>query len=437
MSSGPSTSTQLPLNIGIAPFPEGFQGDMDETFQQACLLMEAFIQGNFLTGLILPPGSTLPTTDQGPIAMGGVWYFYNTTTGSYQPQTVPTKPAKNFAKNAIYQISQAGNWTPSAPLVITSPTTRHFDMAQSRVTANQVLSVYVEPGPPASADTDFIGTAINYIVGPTTITTPAAGDFFAHEHLIEGADLLPLQGEPLSLGFSVYTTTPGTYSAYLASSGRDESYTANFNVPTANTWTRIKIQGIPPLPTGGTWHFSEGVTGLYVGIAFAVGSQYQTTTPNQWVSGFFGGTSSNNTMLGSVNNQMYITGLKLEASASCTPLSVNSFDTDYTDCIRYYWTSFTYQSTTSGVALSWAAYIVNGCLFSYVFPRRMAKAPTVTFYSWTTPAAGFVTNISTGPNQAVAAFGGYAKGFVVNPAGLTSAKGDVYLAYITADARLS
>ena len=48
---------------------------MDETFQQACVLMSATVEGQFLTGLVLPPGSTLPTTDQGVIMMDGIWYF--------------------------------------------------------------------------------------------------------------------------------------------------------------------------------------------------------------------------------------------------------------------------------------------------------------------------------------------------------------------------
>src|SRR3981189_3352759 len=100
---------RIPLSISIAPFPEGFKGDLDETFQQAVQNMEAFIEGNFLTGLILPPGSTLPSTDQGPIAMGEQWYFWDEATSQYVPQTVATKLAKNFIKNASLQVQQLGS----------------------------------------------------------------------------------------------------------------------------------------------------------------------------------------------------------------------------------------------------------------------------------------------------------------------------------------
>jgi hypothetical protein len=151
----------IPLNISIAPFPEGFQGDLDETFQQACILMEAFIQGNFLTGLILPPGSTLPTTDQGPIAMGGQWYFWDTASGQYLPQTVSVKLTKNFARNPIYQVQQSGG-----TFTLASGVTKIYDCALARTTAANVLAIAPDTGPPASGDTDFIPSAIKYTVGP-------------------------------------------------------------------------------------------------------------------------------------------------------------------------------------------------------------------------------------------------------------------------------
>lgn len=413
---------------------------MDETFQQSGQLATIYISGNLLTGIYYPTGTTppptLPTSDQGPIMMNGQWYIWDPVTSQYLPQTASVKTAKNFAKNACYQIQQTG-----ASLTINVVgINKLYDMCQCRTSQLGILNAAALGGPTATVDNDDLATgspaAINYTVS-TGLVTLAATDIFAHEHLIEGADIAGIPGQPLSLAFSVMTTTPGVFSAYLTSSNRDASYVFSFTVTTANVWQRIKINNIPQIPNIGTWNYGEGQTGMYLGVVMGCGSQFQTQTPNQWVNGFFAGTSANQNMVAVSNNQLAITGIKFEASPSCTYFTRASFEADFNDCIRYYWTSFTYQSLTAGVALSWTAYIANGCLFSYVFPRRMAKVPTVTFYSWTTPAAGFVTNISTGPNQAVAAFGGSAKGFVVNPAGMTSAKGDVYLAYVTADARLT
>jgi hypothetical protein len=169
----------------------------------------------------------------------------------------------------------------------------------------------------------------------------------------------------------------------------------------------------------------------------ATGTQWLTTQPNTWLASFAAGTSANSNLLGVVNNQMTITGIKLEASASCTPLTVRPFEADYHDCVRYYFTTFTYQSVTAGFPIAATAHLANAAVFNFQFARRMCKIPTVVPYGWTSNTAGKVTNVSTGVDYTVATIGAVAKGVVGNPAGLTAAKGDVFLAFITADARLS
>ena len=425
-------SQTLPLSIGIAPFPEGFEGDMDETFQQAVQLMDAFVEGNFLTGLVLPPGSSLPTTDQGPVAVGNVWYFWDASTGQYLPQTVSSKMAKNYVKNSTYQIQQVVVTTIGAGII------KHFDLSQARASAASVLAVAPDVGPVAGADNDNCLGAIKYTVGPTLVPTPAATDLYVHEHLIEGSDLAVVQGQTLSLSFSVWTNVPGTYSVYLANNGRDQSYVANFSIsaPQASSWVRVKINAIPAFPTAGTWSYSEGVIGLYIGIGMLVGTQWRTANANQWNSGIYCGTAQNSNLCTVVNNQMKITGIKLEASSAVSYLQVNSFDADFWECLRYYYTTFVYQSLTAGIGIIGNAHIANAAWFSYTFPRRMAKIPTVVPYGWTSHAAGNITNISTGTDFAIAALASGQKGFSVGASPTTTAKGDVFLTYITADARL-
>src|SRR5258706_2054147 len=278
---------RIPLSISIAPFPEGFQGDMDETFQQATQLMEAFIEGNFLTGLILPPNSTLPTTDQGPIAMGDVWYFWDPATSHYLPQTINVKTAKNFTKNCVYQIQQAGaQFTPAVGI------TQTFDLALCRITQPGIIAIAVDVGPVAGPDNDPIPAAIAYTVGPSLLPSPVASDLFTHEHCFEGSDIITLQGQALALSFSVWGNAVGVYSCYPTSAGRDATYVVQFQITTANQWTRIKIPRIPPFPTGiGTWYFAQVQTGLYFGVPLVVGTQWQTSTPNSLVHKFVAGTS--------------------------------------------------------------------------------------------------------------------------------------------------
>jgi hypothetical protein len=432
--SSPSASV-LPLTIGIAPFPEGFKGSMDETFQQGVQLMTAFVEGQFLTGVILPPGTTLPTSDSGMIFMGGSWYYWDATLGHYVAQTVSAKPTKNFARNPIYQVAQLGT-----SFTVGAGVTQTYDMALVRSTAGTVLAIATDVGPLAGNDNDLIGSALKYTVpGPTLVPTLAATDLYCHEHLIEGIDIAMLRGQVISLSFSVWASVAGTYSVYLCNSGRDSTYVANFTIsaPQASSWVRIKIQGIPPFPTLGTWSFSEGVTGLYIGIVMAAGAQWQTTTPNAWQNAFKASTATNINMLTVINNQLKITGIKLEGSSGCSYLQAPSFQADYEDAIRYYFTTFNYQSLTTGTPITAIAHLTNIALFAFTFPRRMCKAPTVVPYGWTSHTAGNVTNVSIGTDFAVANLGSYQKGIMSSVLPTGTAKGDVILTIITADARLS
>lgn len=432
-------ASALPVDISIAPFPEGFQGDMDETFQQAVQLMSGTVQGNFLTGLILPPGSTLPTSDQGPIAMNETWYFWDSATNQYLPQTATSKPAKNYVKNPIYQIAQQGNTITPAVGV-----TNNYDMAITRCNLASSLAISPVVGPTAANGYDTIGSAIKYTIGPALVSAPAATDLYAHEHLIEGCDISMLQGQILTLSFLVWVNTGGLYSVYITNKGRDHSYLATFTISAAqaSTWQRIIVPNIPAMPVAtGTWNFGEGQTGLYIGIPFAVGTQYQTGGLNQWNAALYCGTSGQTNLMAVNNNQIAITGIKLEASVNAGYLAAPPFENDFEDCIRYFWTSYSYQSTTVGVfGINLIAPSAGQGTGTMLFPKRMCKVPAVTFYSPASNIAGTMFNLTTG--VAVTAFGAPSvtqKGVTFNGAITTpaSAKSDVIVADLTADARLS
>lgn len=400
--------------ISYAPFPEGFEGDMDETFQQSGQLAVIYINGNFLSGIYYPNGTapppTLPTSDQGPIALNGVWYFWDPVTGQYLPQSSTVKTTANYAKNAIYQIVQAG---PTFGPFAASQVYKTFDMVLTRNTQPNVLSAATGTGPAASADTDNCPTAAQYTVGPNLVATLAASDLFVHEHVIEGTDIAVAQGEVLSLSFSVLASQPGTYSGYLTSTNHDASYVFNFTIATANQWARIKINNIPALPvsTVGTWKFTEGATGLYLGVCMGVGSQYRTSSPNQWIGGFFAGTASNTGNFMSVlNNQLKVAAIKLEAAVSASYCTVKSFEADYEDCIRYYWTSFSYQSTSAGVAVRGLAPNNSVMSIAQIFPVRMCAAPSVIPYSYINQSKGFITDASTNQDISLANLSATQKG---------------------------
>jgi hypothetical protein len=433
-------ATPIPLSLSIAPFPEGFQGDMDETFQQATQLMSGTIQGNFLTGLILPPGSTLPTSDQGPIAMNETWYFWDPTSGQYLPQTVTVKPAKNFARNPVYQVAQQGlAFTIGAGGGNSTPVTQTYDMCLCRSVTANVLAISQVGGPPAGPNNDAITTAMNYTVGPTLVPTPGATDLYAHEHLIEGSDIVMLQGQVLTLSFFVWINQAGTYSAYLTNGGRDRSYVFSFTITAAqaSTWVRVVVPSIPPFPSSGTWNYSEGLTGLYLGVPMCVGTQWQTAALNSWQSAFFAGSAQNTNLLTVVNNRLSVTGIKLEAATAATYLQVPSFQNDFEDMQRYFYTTFNYQAINAGVSTMGIAYVAAGAILSLLFPRRMCKVPAVVPYSSSTFASANIRNQSTNADVAVATLAATPKGIYAAPTVTGAAVGNVVTCLVRADARLT
>ena len=109
---------------------------------------------------------------------------------------------------------------------------------------------------------------------------------------------------------------------------------ASFN----NSASRKPVNGVSSIPSK---TYPNGRTRLDVGSA-----------PGSWQNGFFATTSGVMTNFCAVtNNQLAVTGFKLEASSTATYLSVKSFESDLHDAIRYYSTSFNYQVTNAGVPL--------------------------------------------------------------------------------------
>src|SRR4029077_2635504 len=240
-----------------------------------------------------------------------------------------------------------------------------------------------------------------------------------------------------------FTNAPGTYSYALLSTGRDATYVGNYTVTAANIWTRVKVPSIPALPTGtgatqiGTWNFSEGQTGLYIVFPFATGANVRTATLNSWQAGQFMASTTSGNLCTVTTNQLKISGVKLEASAAVSYLSVPSFDQDFLEAVRYYYTTFDYQSTNSGLSITFNAQAAAGAAGRWPFARRMAKVPTVVPYSSTTFAAGNLRNLTTSTDLALANLSATRKGAYILTTSGGGAKGDVLAAIITADARLS
>jgi hypothetical protein len=138
------------------------------------------------------------------------------------------------------------------------------------------------------------------------------------------------------------------------------------------------------------------------------------------------------------NNQLTLSEFKFEAAAAPTYYQCPSFSDEYENVIRYYFTTFSYQSTNAGVAIDGNCQLAATGALATTFPRRMCKTPTVVPYSSTSFTAGTVRNLSTPGDVNIATLSATPKGVSALTIGMTGAvKYDVISALIRADARLS
>lgn len=72
----------IPVDFVMGALPLGFKGNLQEYANAIADAMSATIDATFLTGQV---GGTMPTSDIGPWAINGEWWFWDPVSGQYQP----------------------------------------------------------------------------------------------------------------------------------------------------------------------------------------------------------------------------------------------------------------------------------------------------------------------------------------------------------------
>jgi hypothetical protein len=211
----------------------------------------------------------------------------------------------------------------------------------------------------------------------TANPSPAATDYLSHQQKIDGAQIARLQwgsggARPVTLGFWVAMTVPGTYSVTLRDTVSGQCYPATYTINAANTW-EYKTIVIPGCTAGTSWS-----GGLFIVFTLVCGSNY-LGVPNTWQSGNIVAANNTNNFAAVVNNA-WITGVSLlpgnDAPASDrAPLLMRSIANEQLMCERW----FRYLR---GVGFyGYAPTSITG-IGGIVFPA-MRKAPAVTFANTT------------------------------------------------------
>jgi hypothetical protein len=171
----------------------------------------------------------------------------------------------------------------------------------------------------------------------------AAGDFILLQHIIEGYRIARLgwgtaNAQPLSIGFWVYATIPGTMSVLVSNSPSNRSYAVNVVINAATTWEykTLTISG----DTAGTWA-TNNTAGLILRLSFGTGAS-NAMAAGSWIGTAIGtGTTATTNFVATTNNIVQVTGLIVLPgielpSAARSALIMRPYDQELQICRRYY-----------------------------------------------------------------------------------------------------
>jgi hypothetical protein len=232
----------IPGTISIAPFPVGFQGDLNGTFQQAVSLMTIQTTSNLLTGTIegtqptsdqgpwihnrqfyfwdkagslyLPQfsrsGGTFPTDDEGPILLNGQWYFWDASTSKYTAYVPASMRSRNTLVNGYPQVWQRPNPVASSPSQILYTADR-WQISQGAAVSGRLSVSHVNSATVPGGVFNVRGRHTMSLQCTTAQTTLGSND---NCQLIQGVELHRAFGvtdQPSSLSVWLWATQTGQH----------------------------------------------------------------------------------------------------------------------------------------------------------------------------------------------------------------------------------
>ena len=206
-------------------------------------------------------------------------------------------------------------------------------------------------------------------------------------------------------------------------------YVSPFTIANADTWQRVSVA----IPCSSLLSNVNGDYGLRLYWDIGAGTNYQTSSTNQWVTGGTYASSGNLQITGVNGRYLQITGVQLELGDTATPFEHRSYGDELAKCQRYYINA----GLQNGAVLTKHNTTARGRLY---FPVEMRGDPSLGLensYGNTVTLYGASTNEAIS-NSEMEANNINPKGYrlQINSVGLTS--DSMYILYFqyTADAEL-
>jgi len=193
---------------------------------------------------------------------------------------------------------------------------------------------------------------------------------------IEGNNVVDLNwgsanAAAVTLSFWVKSSLTGTFGGSLRNATPDRSYIFQYTIFAANTWEQktVTITG----DTSGTWGAGTGV-GIYITFDLGSGTD-RNGTANQWQAGSLLRTSSNISIISTLNATWQVTGVQLEKGSTATSFDYRPYGTELMLCQRY---AFDVNGSNG---IYGAGSGTTNVTTRFVFPVQMRAGPTVSISS--------------------------------------------------------
>ena len=183
-------------------------------------------------------------------------------------------------------------------------------------------------------------------------STPPVYQYGYIQHAVEGTNSLALNWtgtakQSATLSFYAKASIAGTWCVTIADNAGTYRYIATYTISSADTWERKTIT--ISAPSSGTFKDDNNYS-FRIYFDLGHGSNWQTGTPNQWISGAsIASTSSAVNMADNVNSTFKVTGVQLEVGTSASDYVHQSYHDTFIRCQRYYQRYFILPDDSSNI----------------------------------------------------------------------------------------